>query len=417
MPVEIKPVNVTSTARDLEEYWERFGIRFLAKSDMDNKKLMAHFPYFVVKGAYTLINNLIYSESMTDISNNTLKEMVLQHLKPIDFLAAGGARFNRLTRSHSQSVRDLVLQLQTQEAECDYCAQLKDQLPDGLVAGIQLPEVLQKLLLYPDRKFQSIRKICEHHEDVKQVTKSDEAVLLNHFKRNNSRMHSNLEQTFVLQIHRFVASQIVTLIQRFKILRNEPVSLSFSLRTPRYYFRFYYACIRNGLFNPFRKSTPTRHTHASAYGFFAVNHLLNEADSSSSETYNLLSLISILSNSSIPDNLVQYLETSSTLIGRYPIRLVCDAYLKGPPTETKLPVILHRLWSTPRDVLGQPEFPLPTEFNIPSPIILNTMSDTRLSRNRRFLAQLVSKTTNIGSTQHQHDFCKSRRPLIQFADT
>ncbi|GAA55540.1 retrovirus-related Pol polyprotein from transposon gypsy [Clonorchis sinensis] len=69
------------------------------------------------------------------------------------------ATFNVLTRSHSQSVRDFVLQLQTQAAKCDYGVHLEDQLRDRLIAGIQLPELQQKLPLYPDQQFQTIRKI------------------------------------------------------------------------------------------------------------------------------------------------------------------------------------------------------------------------------------------------------------------
>ncbi|GAA54771.1 hypothetical protein CLF_105391 [Clonorchis sinensis] len=57
--------------------------------------------------------------------------------------------------------------LQTQAAKCGYGTQLEDQLRDRLIAGIQLPELQQKLLLCPDQKFQTIRKMCEQYEDVK----------------------------------------------------------------------------------------------------------------------------------------------------------------------------------------------------------------------------------------------------------
>ncbi|GAA53885.1 hypothetical protein CLF_111525 [Clonorchis sinensis] len=81
--------------------------------------------------------------------------------------------------------------LQTQAAKCDCGAQLKDQLRDRLIAGIQLPELQQNLLLCPDQKFQTIRKMCEQCEDVKHVTKTEGAVLLNYSERNNSRMQMN----------------------------------------------------------------------------------------------------------------------------------------------------------------------------------------------------------------------------------
>ncbi|GAA52452.1 cystine/glutamate transporter [Clonorchis sinensis] len=158
MPAEMEPLDVNLTAR--ENYLEQFGIWCLTKSDMDNKKLTAYFLHSVGKEAYTLIKNLVYPETPIDISYNELEKKVLQLFKPINFVAAGRARFNMLTRSHSQSVRDFVLQLQTQAAKCDYGAQLKDQLRDRLIAGIQLPELQQKLLLCPDQKSQTIRKTC-----------------------------------------------------------------------------------------------------------------------------------------------------------------------------------------------------------------------------------------------------------------
>ncbi|KER32896.1 hypothetical protein T265_12735, partial [Opisthorchis viverrini] len=158
---------------------------------MDEKKFTAYFLHFVGKQAYTLIKNLVYPESPIDISYTALKKKVLQHFKPINFVAAERARFNMLTRSHSQSVRDFVLRLQTQAAKCDYGAQLEEQLRDRLIAGIQLPELQHKRLLCPDQKFQTIRKICEQYEDVKHVTKTEEADLLNYSKTNNSRMRTN----------------------------------------------------------------------------------------------------------------------------------------------------------------------------------------------------------------------------------
>ncbi|GAA54944.1 hypothetical protein CLF_106169, partial [Clonorchis sinensis] len=187
----MEPLDVNSTAPDVEDYLKRFDIWCLTKFDMDDKKLTAYFLHFVGNEAYTLIKNLVYPESPIDISYNALKKKVLQHFKPINFVAAERAGFSMLTRSHSQPVRDFVLQLQTQASKCDYGAQLKDQLRNRFIASIQLPELQQKLLLCPDQKFETIRKMCEQHEDVKHVTDTGEAVLLNYSKRNNSRMQTN----------------------------------------------------------------------------------------------------------------------------------------------------------------------------------------------------------------------------------
>lgn len=191
MPADMEPLNINSTARDVEDYLERFDIWCLTKSDIDEKKQTAYFLHFVGKEAYGLIKNLVFPQSPISISYTELKKKVLQHFKPINFVAAERAKFNLLLRSHSQPIRDFVLQLQTQAAKCDYGAQLEEQLRDRLIAGIQLPELQQKLLLHPDQRFQTIRKICEQYEDVKEVTKSNEAVLLNYAKRNESRMQKD----------------------------------------------------------------------------------------------------------------------------------------------------------------------------------------------------------------------------------
>ncbi|GAA47569.1 hypothetical protein CLF_100526 [Clonorchis sinensis] len=187
----MEPLNVDSTAQDVEDYLERFDIWYLTKPDVVDEKLTAYFLHFVGKEAYKLIKNLVYLEPPADISYNALKKIVLQHFKPIKFVATERARFNMLTLSHSQSVRDFVLQLRTQAAKCDYGAQLEDQLLDRFIAGILLPELQQKLLLCPNKKFQTIRKTCGQYEDVKHATKTDEAVLLNCSKRNNSKMRTD----------------------------------------------------------------------------------------------------------------------------------------------------------------------------------------------------------------------------------
>ncbi|GAA53520.1 hypothetical protein CLF_110410 [Clonorchis sinensis] len=109
---------------------------------MDDKKLTAYFLHFVSKEVYTLIKNLVYSESTIDISYNALKKKVLQHFKPINFVAAERDSLNMFMRSHSLSFRDSLSQLQTQAAKCDYGTQLEDRLRDRLIAGIQFLEIV-----------------------------------------------------------------------------------------------------------------------------------------------------------------------------------------------------------------------------------------------------------------------------------
>ncbi|KER31952.1 hypothetical protein T265_01887 [Opisthorchis viverrini] len=74
MPAEMELLDVNSTARDVEDYLERFDICRRTKSDMDEKKLTAYFLHFVGKEAYTLINNLIVTliRRLKDLGNASL---------------------------------------------------------------------------------------------------------------------------------------------------------------------------------------------------------------------------------------------------------------------------------------------------------------------------------------------------------
>ena len=97
-------------------------------------------------------------------------------------------------RSENQSVRDFVLVLQTQAVKCNYGEQLQMQLRDRLIAGINIPELKQKLLLMVDLTFQNVRQICEQYEDMLHATLTENTVLFNSSTNSNKKQVSHSEQ-------------------------------------------------------------------------------------------------------------------------------------------------------------------------------------------------------------------------------
>ncbi|KER24566.1 hypothetical protein T265_07798 [Opisthorchis viverrini] len=224
---ELESLSVHSTAREVEDYLERFSIWCLTKSDLGDEKKTACLLHYIGKDAYALVKNSSFPTAPIDCTFDVLKKLILSHFKPINFVAAERAKFNSLIRSESQSIRDFVLQLQTQAAKCDYGQQLESQLSDRLIAGINLPDLQQKLLVQTDQRFISIRKICEQYQDVKEVTKCNETVLFNALKSKGleGRPHVKVSSGNFVDCN-FLVSNSGPSIIGLKVLRALNVNIS-----------------------------------------------------------------------------------------------------------------------------------------------------------------------------------------------
>ncbi|KAF7234171.1 hypothetical protein EG68_12399 [Paragonimus skrjabini miyazakii] len=98
MITEIDRLSNNSDAREVEDYLERFDIWCLTKSDLDEKKKVAFFLHFIGTEAYALVKNLAFPESPINCFYHTLKKILLQHFKPVNFVAVERAKFNVLIR-------------------------------------------------------------------------------------------------------------------------------------------------------------------------------------------------------------------------------------------------------------------------------------------------------------------------------
>ena len=159
MDSALEKLDINASARDIEDYLERFEIWCMAKGNVKEDTKPALFLNFIGKDAYALIKNLTFSDSPISMPYEKIRNALLQHVRPMNFEAAGRAKFNTLMRSENQSVRDFVLVLQTQAVKCNYGEQLQMQLRDRLIAGINIPELKQKLLLMVDPTFQNVRQV------------------------------------------------------------------------------------------------------------------------------------------------------------------------------------------------------------------------------------------------------------------
>ncbi|VDP14916.1 unnamed protein product [Echinostoma caproni] len=162
----LENLNIHASPREVKDYLERFEIWCITRKGIDGGRKAANFLTVIGKDTYSLLKNLAFPDSPISLSYESLKTLLLKHLQPANFKSAERAKFHSLKNDGSQPVRDFILQLQTQASRCNFGDQLQTQLRDRLIAGINCPELQQKLLLLHDCTFQSATAVCEQYQDV-----------------------------------------------------------------------------------------------------------------------------------------------------------------------------------------------------------------------------------------------------------
>ena len=114
MDSAFKKLDISGSARKIEDYLERFEIWCMAKGNVKEHPKPALFLNFIGKDAYALIKNLTFPDSPISMPYEKIRNALLQHVRPMNFEAAERAKFNTLMRSQNLSARDFVLVLQTQ---------------------------------------------------------------------------------------------------------------------------------------------------------------------------------------------------------------------------------------------------------------------------------------------------------------
>ncbi|CAH8639600.1 unnamed protein product [Dicrocoelium dendriticum] len=176
MNTTIEFLNVNASPRELQEYMERFELWWLTKDDLREDLKSAHFLTVIGREAYTLLKNLAYPQLPSKLSNDKLRDLLLSHLLPENFVVAERVKFNLLIRQPNQSIRDFILQLQSQASSCAFGDKLDECLRDRLIAGINNPDLYRQLLSLPSPTYNHVKSICLHYQDVSDITRSQTTV-------------------------------------------------------------------------------------------------------------------------------------------------------------------------------------------------------------------------------------------------
>ncbi len=113
-------LDVNSCGGEIEEYLARFSFWQDAHEDMSEKVAKGAFLTVIVGPAFSPVSTLVFPKTLQKASLQEIKDALLHHFKPMNFEASERAKFNMLSRSPSESIRNCVLQLQRQAAKCNF---------------------------------------------------------------------------------------------------------------------------------------------------------------------------------------------------------------------------------------------------------------------------------------------------------
>ncbi|VDP80768.1 unnamed protein product [Schistosoma curassoni] len=93
----IEKLDIHSTSKAFEDYFERFEIWAMTKEDYEDVNIVTNFLIFIGKEAYSLLKTLAMPAKPISLPYTALKELLLDYVQYINFECHKGGRFRKMT--------------------------------------------------------------------------------------------------------------------------------------------------------------------------------------------------------------------------------------------------------------------------------------------------------------------------------
>jgi len=180
----LEPINV-SEINSLDSWLERFELWCQTNSNVTAINKTAFYLTMLGKDAYQLVKDLAFPLTPDKCAYNDLHKILTNHLKPSTNELAETSIFYSMTRSQNETFASFLLRLQKQAAKCSFGDQLKIQMRNRLVSGINHPDLQKKLLSETKLTFESAKRIVEAAHNVENalsttIMQADTSIKTNH---------------------------------------------------------------------------------------------------------------------------------------------------------------------------------------------------------------------------------------------
>ncbi len=100
----------------MKNYLARFRLWCTTQGELTDEKKNAHFLWSVGKEAYDLIQTFTFPREPASVPHKELLDIILDHFKPANFVAADRDRFYSLKRQPDEKAQTFILRVQAQAA-------------------------------------------------------------------------------------------------------------------------------------------------------------------------------------------------------------------------------------------------------------------------------------------------------------
>jgi len=167
----IEPLDIRDTAR-VEGWYTRFVLWTKTNPQVTEANKTAFYLTMVGKEAFHLISDLMYPQKPEDCQPDEMHKILKNYLLPSNHELAEVIKFSSITRETDESFSSFVLRVQKQAAKCNFGEQLKQQMRNRIVAGLNNPEMQKRILTDQVVTFDSVKKLLEASQVVENSSMS-----------------------------------------------------------------------------------------------------------------------------------------------------------------------------------------------------------------------------------------------------
>ena len=162
----------------LEDWFERFELMCSTNKEINSSNKTAYYLTLVGKEGYSLLKDLMFPSKVANEGCEDLHKVLVTHLKPVNFEALERAKFHTIIREPNENLNHFLLRLQNQASKCNFGSDLKNQLKDRLIVGINEDNLQKELLLKQKLTFDIAKMIVENYFSVKNAFSKSEEVTI-----------------------------------------------------------------------------------------------------------------------------------------------------------------------------------------------------------------------------------------------
>jgi hypothetical protein len=184
-------VSEYNSGEDFHSYVEQLGFYFSANDVTDNNKKKAIFLSCCGKETYCVARNVVQPETLVNTEYTDIIKALTEYYCPKPSSTIQRSKFNVAVRKPGQSVSAFIAELKQISEHCNFGDQLKQNLADRILVGVNHSRIQTALLDEKDLTYDKALEIAFNYEatDKNVLTLGEQHVRAEPPQKQNERIH------------------------------------------------------------------------------------------------------------------------------------------------------------------------------------------------------------------------------------